>query len=276
MRSAMRALRPPLCRCSPHFHNPQPGILDASLRRLAPRSCVFSRRPNAAQAAIDMQRSVEQAAATLDIAGKSLAVRVGFHCGPVISQGTDVFGDAVNVAARVVAHAKPGQILFTKETARELPREVEGSVRVIGPAQVKGRTELVNLLEVIWEREDLTLARALSPTTADNVWLSASLGDTMIALGSARPILHMGRGTQNEFVVHNPLASRVHARIELRRDHFILIDQSLNGTYLYMQGAPEIVLRRDEAVLKSSGLIGLGKSTADNQYLCVRFTLHRE
>ena len=34
---------------------------------------------------------------------KSLAIRVGFHTGPVITRGADVFGDTVNVAARVVA-----------------------------------------------------------------------------------------------------------------------------------------------------------------------------
>ena len=55
---------------------------------------------------------------------KSLTVRVGFHSGPVISHAADVFGDTVNVAARVVAHAKPGQILVAKQTVRRLPKEV--------------------------------------------------------------------------------------------------------------------------------------------------------
>jgi hypothetical protein len=67
----------------------------------------------------------------------------------------------------------------------------------------------------------------------------------------------------------------VHARIEFRRDRFVLIDQSLNGTYVQMQGAPETVLRRDEIVLDASGLIGLGKSTAAQQQLCVRFMVQR-
>jgi len=85
----------------------------------------------------------------------------------------------------------------------------------------------------------------------------------------------MGRDPQNEFVVSDPLASRVHARIEHRRGHFFLIDQSLNGTYLQVQGMPEILLRRDEIALKSSGLISLGRSTADKQNLCVRFTVQK-
>src|SRR5262245_16724916 len=237
--------------------------------------CIFSSPQEAAQAAVDMQRSLQREMASMDIAGVSLAVRVGFHYGPVISQGTDVFGDAVNVAARVVAHAKPGQILITRETVRELPRALDTNVRVIGTVQVKGRTEPVDLLEVIWEREDMTLARALSQTTTDNIRLSASMGPMTIELGIARRVLHMGRGTENDFVVNIPHASRVHARIEHRRNHFVLIDQSLNGTHIHMHGTSEIVLHRDEVVLGSSGLIGLGRSTADEQYPHVRFTLYR-
>ena len=75
----------------------------------------------------------------------------------------------------------------------------------------------------------------------------------------------MGRGPENEFVVPDPMASRVHARIEYRRDRFLLIDQSLNGTYLQMHGMKEVALRRDETVLEKSGIISLGKSATENR-----------
>ena len=78
--------------------------------------CTFSSAREAAEAAVDMQRSIKEATATPEMGIKSLAVRVGFHSGPVISHAEDVFGDTVNVAARVVAHAKPGQILVAKQT----------------------------------------------------------------------------------------------------------------------------------------------------------------
>ena len=65
-----------------------------------------------------------------------------------------------------------------------------------------------------------------------------------------------------------------HARIEFRRDRFVLVDQSLNGTYLHRQGMAEIVLRRDEIGLERSGQISLGKPTAVQQpEQGVRFTL---
>jgi len=239
--------------------------------------CTFTTAREAALSAVDMQRSVKSAVAHEDMGIKSLAVRVGFHSGPVISHAADVFGDTVNVAARVVAHAKPGQILVAKQTVRKLPREIAASMRFVGSTQVKGKKDPVELYELIWERENLTLVQDVAAIQArpENVRLVATLGGLTIELDSSRPALHMGRGPENEFVIADPLASRVHARIEFRRDRFVLVDQSLNGTYVQMQGAAEMVLRRDETVLDTSGLISLGKSTAAPPQVCVRFRVQR-
>ena len=114
-----------------------------------------------------MQRSVKQAVAHEDMGIKSMAVRVGFHSGPVISHAADVFGDTVNVAARVVAHAKPGQILVAKQTVRKLPREVAASMRFVGSTPVKGKKEPVELYELIWERENLTLVQDIAVVEAE-------------------------------------------------------------------------------------------------------------
>ena len=45
----------------------------------------------------------------------------------------------------------------------------------------------------------------------------------------------------------------MHARIERRRDKFVLIDHSSNGTYVTMESEPEIALRREEMVLRGRG-----------------------
>ena len=51
------------------------------------------------------------------VSGVSLAIRVGLHWGPALEENGDVFGDTVNIAARMVALAKAGQILTTAEAA---------------------------------------------------------------------------------------------------------------------------------------------------------------
>lgn len=73
--------------------------------------CVFPAVRQAAAMAADAQHAAR--AAIQALATGALAVRVGFQYGPVINQDADVFGDAVNVAARILSHAKPGQILLS-------------------------------------------------------------------------------------------------------------------------------------------------------------------
>ena len=235
--------------------------------------CTFPSAPVAAEAAKDMQRSLKQAIAMGTIPYETLSIRVGFHFGPVIPQAGDVFGDAVNVAARVVAQAKKGQILTTKSTVDEMPDELKSGVRFIDKAAVKGKKEELELFEVLWEFENLTIVQNIFEDKPHEAKLTVRFGETTVELSHERPALHMGRGIENDFVIPEPLASRSHARIEFRRERFVLIDQSINGTYVSILGEKEVVLRRDEIVLQREGKISLGKSTTLQPEMCVTFSL---
>jgi pSer/pThr/pTyr-binding forkhead associated (FHA) protein len=74
----------------------------------------------------------------------------------------------------------------------------------------------------------------------------------------------LGRDKRCQFVLTGRKASRVHARIERRRDKFFLIDQSTNGTCVTFAGEAEIVLRREEVMLRGSGSITFAHSTAES------------
>jgi len=63
---------------------------------------------------------------------------------------------------------------------------------------------------------------------------------------------------KNDVVVSDRMASRMHARIERRRDKFVLIDQSSNGTYVTVAGEPEIHLKREEIILRGRGHVCFG------------------
>jgi class 3 adenylate cyclase len=234
--------------------------------------CVFPAVRQAAAMAADAQHAAR--AAIQALATGALAVRVGFQYGPVINQDADVFGDAVNVAARILSHAKPGQILLSSETARGL-QHAGIDMRLVGNTHVKGKAQPIDLMELIWERENLTKANARLEVKSEDARLIARFGDDTIELNRSKPTLQMGRADGNDFVVSGTLVSRIHARIELRRSNFYLVDQSSNGTFLCARGQPEITLRRDEAVLDASGLISLGTPTAEARNLCLEFTVHK-
>ena len=55
------------------------------------------------------------------------------------------------------------------------------------------------------------------------------------------------------------LISRLHARIEISRNNFVLIDRTTNGTFVETVDGEESFVRHDSLQLKGQGLIGLGR-----------------
>jgi predicted component of type VI protein secretion system len=78
------------------------------------------------------------------------------------------------------------------------------------------------------------------------------------------PTLSIGRDLANDVVLGDRKASRMHARIERRRDKFVLIDHSSNGTYVTVDSESEIALRREELVLRNRGRISFGHAYQDD------------
>ena len=68
---------------------------------------------------------------------ESPPVRVGIHSGPAVSQDGDWFGGTVNVASRVSAAAKPGEVLLTAATRAELAGSNEFELEERGSRQLK-------------------------------------------------------------------------------------------------------------------------------------------
>ena len=186
-----------------------------------------------------------------------VAFRIGVHCGAAIEAQGDVFGDSVNVAARMVALAKSGQVILTASTADELSPELRGKVREVDVMSVKGKEKDIAIMELVW----LDSAELTTLTTRPKIRVSRLQlhhGEREIALGPGAKSLSIGRDAQNDVVIADRLASRQHARIERRRDRFVVVDQSSNGTFVTVEGEGEVQLRREEMMLRESGHISFG------------------
>ena len=79
-------------------------------------------------------------------------------------------------------------------------------------------------------------------------------------LSPERRMIVLGRDATADLVVADRMASRAHCEIEQRQDKFVLADRSANGTFLSIDGDREIVLRREETMLRGHGFITLGQS----------------
>jgi adenylate cyclase len=216
---------------------------------------VFPSADQAASAAGEMQaRIFEQP----PVGRLRLAIRVGFHVGPAIEVDGDVFGDSVNVAARMAALAKGEQVILSSETAEALSPLLRARVREIDVLTVKGKQQDIRIFELIWQSSEADLTSLSTRPVRRMARIRIGHGTQEIELGEVRSSVTLGRDAQNDVVIGDKMASRLHARIERRRDKFVLVDQSSNGTYVKIDGEPEIQLRREEMILRGRGRVCFG------------------
>ena len=81
-----------------------------------------------------------------------IRVRIGLNTGEPVAEDQDLFGTVVQVAARICAHAEPGQILATM-VVRELVAGKKFIFVDLGAVALRGFEEIAQLYEVKWRQE---------------------------------------------------------------------------------------------------------------------------
>lgn len=192
-----------------------------------------------------------------------LSVRVGFHVGPVIPDGGDVYGSTVNVAARIASYARTDEIAASEDAVRCLGREHAARATLLDTREMKGLSRPLAIHRLDWAERD-TAITTIAQLSAEGLAMRAAgrlelvRGASVFVLDEHRPTLTIGRAEENDLPVEDEHASRRHARLELRRGQFLLIDESTNGTWLTRDGRSPVLVRRDTIVLDGSGRFGLG------------------
>ena len=242
--------------------------------------CRFPSADNAFDAAIGMQRALKENAA--EITDKTrVCIRVGLQWGEVVMQAGDVFGDAVNVAARVAAIAKRDQIVTTEQTVAALTGNRPSMARQFDRVALKGREGELVLHMIDWDDEaDATRMRVTTtPATThnDQKKLQLVFGDKSALLFTEGKTLTLGRSAECSLVVQTGFASRLHAKVVMRRGRFLLADESTNGTYIVPggvgSGAQEVFIKREEFLLPDKGVFSLGQSCTAADAKLVQFSL---
>ncbi|MDE2298692.1 MAG: FHA domain-containing protein [Burkholderiales bacterium] len=240
---------------------------------------------SAVAAADDMHESLERIGAPGDggLAVQArlvpLKLQVGLACGEVIEMSGDVFGDAVNVAARLIDHAGDNETLVTANVLDGLGHPQRSRFRSLDRMQLRGRVEPVHvhLLEAARRFGDTAatafgdITPAPEPEGIRLVWMDLS----RVYAGASLPVV-LGRSPQATYIIDDTRVSRSHARIAWHGGTFQLTDLSYNGTYVRFDHDPEIIsLRRGSCTLHGSGVIGLGAPPSDAASPSVRFEILR-
>lgn len=192
-----------------------------------------------------------------------LSVRIGFHFGPVISDKGDVYGHAVNIAARISSLANLDEITTTEDCVRMLSPHLQQRAALLDFINVKGIADPLAVYRLFWRPQDesataIQTAVSLSIRNPTNVQLSLTYRGRTFDINNINPIATIGRTADNTMAVENDCVSRNHAVIELVQGKFILKDQSTNGTYLVKENQSAVFVRRESITIDSHGIIGAG------------------
>lgn len=244
---------------------------------------MFASPAYAVAAADDMHDSLERiGTAAGRQAGRQrgavpMKLQVGLAHGEVVEMSGDVFGDAVNVAARLLDHAGDNETLVTANVRDALDVGEQLRFRSLDRLQLRGRVEPVHvhLLEAARRFGDTAItafgdiAPASEPEGIRLVWMARS----HVYASSSLPLV-LGRSPQATYIIDDTRVSRSHARLAWHGGTFQLTDLSYNGTYVRFDHDPEIIsLRRGSCTLHGSGAIGMGTPPSDVGSPTVRFEI---
>jgi adenylate cyclase len=225
---------------------------------------IFPDANAATLAAMEMQNTLEKMPPT---GGISLGARIGYHFGAVIERDNDVtgdvFGDTVNLAARLSDVAIRGQIITSRATVNHLNTVLRASCRQLHAIDLKGKGE-VDICEVLWHEGEQTVT-VMAGKEHDGprfTTLTLRYNGQEITLNAEHASLAFGRDKTAPLVIEDSNASRAHGKFEFRAGKFMVADHSVNGTWVTFEGNTEFVLRREECALLGRGTIAFGQSRA--------------
>ena len=189
-----------------------------------------------------------------------IGLYIRIDTGKIIRSGNELFGEAVNTAAKMKSLTKPSQTLISKTTRDNLSIENQRLTRFIGNFPIKGMTGTFDIFEYIADLEGVTqmIERRFEVPHSPEV-LHLTRGTIVITVDEERPSMTIGRLPGNDIVLKYPHVSRLHAKIEHRRGKFVLVDTSVNGTYIHVSDQDTIYLNHDELQLQGKGMICPGK-----------------
>lgn len=201
-----------------------------------------------------------------------LAMRVGINSGTVVSLSNSVYGDTVNIAARLAQQAKANQSLVSSSTIASIDEILRDQIRHIGQINLRGKAgavEVHELLETDTE-EEITEVSTNKKLVTRSFLMTARYRTREMRFDPMLIRFLFGRGQDCDQTIDHPTISREHAEILYRNGQFLLRDFSTNGS-LVIQGDSTEQLHRSSLELKGHGEIYLGRTLGQEDF-CIEFT----
>ena len=123
----------------------------------------FASAVNAVSCAIDLQQGMAKANQKLP-QSRQIVLRIGVNLGEVVGEGSDIFGDGVNIAARLESHALPGEICISGKVYDEVRGKLDFSAEDLGELALKNIVRPVRAFRITLASIAVTTMQSSSPT----------------------------------------------------------------------------------------------------------------
>jgi len=201
-----------------------------------------------------------------------LAMRVGINSGAVLSLSNSVYGDTVNIAARLAQQAKANQSLVSSTTTASIGQDIQSQLRFLGQLSLQGKAGTIGVHELLAPdaEDEITEVTSGKVVAARSFLMTARYRSRQMRFDPMLVRFLLGRGMECDQVIDHPTVSREHAEFLYRNGHFILRDFSTNGSVVLQRNRTER-LHRSSIELRGNGTIYLGRTLNQRQY-CIEFT----
>lgn len=192
--------------------------------------------------AVDCALAIQAAVAARNASvqeDRRIHFRVGVHIGDVIAEGDDIYGDGVNIAARIERLAEPGGVCATEDVVRQVRDKLPVDFIDLGLRHLKNLTHPVRVYRARpagdtgakSAQEEATEERGVAALRQDIRFCTAPSGTQLAyaSIGSGAPLVKAAHWmTHLEFELESPVLR--HWVEELSRDHTLVrYDQRGNG-----------------------------------------------
>jgi adenylate cyclase len=193
-----------------------------------------------------------------------MELRIGAHAGALLRRRGDVFGDTVNVAARLTAIARAREIVISETVHSALDSAHRSACRRFEQIRLRGTTRSLAIYHLCWEPATAThfnWSLPLTDATHRRFVLQTRAGAIEL---DGQQELTIGRDPQCDLVIDDPRVSRFHATLEWRRGDVVLRDHSTNGSFVHPDDETRAqFVRRDALPIRGVGELMFGAGGAD-------------
>ncbi len=195
-------------------------------------------------AAVESALAIQEKLATSEqacAAAEPLCLRIGINLGEIIESEGDIYGDGINVAARLEQIAEPGGVCVSASAYDQVRGSIEAPFEDLGPQQVKNISRPIGVFS--WRRRGGGALERLTPPTAGETGKTGAKkdgkkgGDKKTSLPSIAvlPLTNMSRDDELEFLADGLTEDII--TLLARVPGFLVIAR--NSTFAYKGKSPD-------------------------------------